>query len=102
MDVLIKAGVEGADAFIAVTDGDNRNIMASQIAKRVFNVPTVLTRVYDPVRASVFQKHGIHVLCTTSMAAGFFRDIIEGNACDTFAEQLQAYLDASEIGRAHV
>jgi hypothetical protein len=43
----------------------------------------------------VFQKHGIHVLCTTSMAAGFFRDIIEGNTCDTFAEQLQAYLDAS-------
>jgi trk system potassium uptake protein TrkA len=69
--------------------------MASQIAKRVFNVPTVLTRIYDPVRASVFQKHGIHVLCTTSMAAGFFRDIIEGNACDTFAEQLQAYLEAS-------
>ena len=95
MDVLRKAGVEGADAFIAVTDGDNRNIMASQMAKRVFNVPTVLKRVYDPVRASVFQKHGIHVLCTTSMAAGFFRDIIEGNACDTFAEQLQAYLDAS-------
>jgi len=58
MDVLRKAGVEGADVFIAVTDGDNRNIMASQMAKRVFNVPTVLTRIYDPVRASVFQKHG--------------------------------------------
>ena len=95
MDVLRKAGIETAAAFIAVTDGDNRNIMASQIAKRVFNVETVLTRIYDPVRASVFQKHGIHVLCTTSLAAGLFRDILEGSTPAGFVDQLQTYLDVS-------
>jgi len=92
-DILIRAGIETADAFVSVTDGDNRNIMAAQIAKRVFRVPLVMTRIYDPSRAAVFQKMDIHVLNTTSLAAGYFRDIVEGGAPAGFGEQIQAYLD---------
>jgi trk system potassium uptake protein TrkA len=50
-DVLRRAGVEDADGFVAVTEGDNRNIMASQIAKHVFKVPRMVARIYDPERA---------------------------------------------------
>ena len=49
-DVLRRAGIEDADAFIAVSNGDNRNIMAAQVARLIFNVPEVVCRIYDPVR----------------------------------------------------
>ena len=47
-EALKRAGIEEADVFVAVTQGDNRNIMACQIAKHIFNVPRVLCRIYDP------------------------------------------------------
>jgi trk system potassium uptake protein len=64
-DVLRRAGVEDADGFVAVTEGDNRNIMASQIAKHVFKVPRVVARIYDPERAEAYEKLGLHTLCPT-------------------------------------
>ena len=64
-DVLVKAGIERADAFAAVTQGDNRNIMASQIAKHIFKVPHVVTRIYDPERAETYEKLGVHTICPT-------------------------------------
>ena len=75
IDVLRRAGVEGADAFFSVTDGDNRNIMAAQIAKNVFNVPRVLTRLYDPNRAQAYQEMGIQTICTTAIATGLLHDM---------------------------
>ena len=50
---------------MAVTEGDNRNIMASQIAKHVFKVPRVVARIYDPERAEAYEKLGLHTLCPT-------------------------------------
>src|SRR5213593_4699188 len=64
-DVLRRAGVEDADGFVAVTEGDNRNIMASQIAKHVFKVPRVVCRIYDPERADAYEKLGLHTICPT-------------------------------------
>src|SRR5919108_3249533 len=64
-EVLRRAGVEDADGFVAVTEGDNRNIMASQIAKHVFKVPRVVTRIYDPERAEAYEKLGLHTICPT-------------------------------------
>src|SRR5262245_41525548 len=46
-DVLRSAGIEEASAFVAVTNGDNRNIMAAQVARLIFNVPEVVVRIYD-------------------------------------------------------
>jgi trk system potassium uptake protein TrkA len=75
VDTLRQAGIEGADVFVSVTDGDNRNIMAAQIAKNVFNVPRVMTRLYDPNRAQAYQEMGIDTICTTTIAAGLLRDM---------------------------
>ncbi len=72
-DVQRSAGVESVDTFIAVTDNDNTNIMAAQIAQRVFNVEHVLLRVYDPARAETYRKLGLSVICPTRLVA----DVIE-------------------------
>ena len=73
-EVLLRAGVEGMDAFVAVTDGDNRNIMAAQIAEAVFKVSNVICRIYDPVRAGEYQKLGMRIWCPTLTGAEFVRD----------------------------
>jgi len=65
VEVLRKAGIESADGFVAVTEGDNRNIMAAQIAKHVFKVPRVVARIYDPERADAYEKLGLHTICPT-------------------------------------
>lgn len=78
-EILRRAGIEQADVFVAVTNGDNRNIMASQIAKYVFAVPTVLCRIYDPIRTEVYQKLGLEVICPTLVVAELFRSSIEKN-----------------------
>ncbi len=64
-DVLRRAGIEDADGFVAVTEGDNRNIMAAQVAKHVFKVPRVVARIYDPERAEAYEKLGLHTICPT-------------------------------------
>ena len=64
-DVLRRAGIENADGFVAVTEGDNRNIMAAQVAKHVFKVPRVVARIYDPERAEAYEKLGLHTICPT-------------------------------------
>lgn len=69
-DVLRAAGIESADAFVALTNGDNRNIMASQVARHVFEVPEVVCRIYDPVREDAYRRLGLTTVCpTTTMAA---------------------------------
>lgn len=78
-EILQRAGIEQADVFVAVTNGDNRNIMASQIAKNVFTVPTVLCRIYDPIRMETYQKLGLEVICPTVVGAELFRNAIEKN-----------------------
>src|SRR5438445_13093116 len=69
VDVLRRAGIEKADGFVAVTEGDNRNIMASQIAKDVYKVPHVVARIYDPERAEAYEKIGLHTICPTNEGA---------------------------------
>jgi trk system potassium uptake protein TrkA len=73
-DALKKAGIEKADAFIALTQGDNRNIMACQIAKHIFNVPRVLCRTYDPLRRELFGSLGIETFSPTIIFAQMIKD----------------------------
>jgi trk system potassium uptake protein TrkA len=68
-DALKKAGIEQADAFVAVTQGDNRNVMAAQIAKHVFNVKKVICRIYDPLRKDVYEAVGLEVISPTTVFA---------------------------------
>lgn len=68
-DVLIGAGIERADAFVSVTNGDNRNIMAAQVARQRFGVSSVVCRIYDPVRAETYRDLGYTTICPTTEIA---------------------------------
>jgi trk system potassium uptake protein TrkA len=76
-DVLRSAGIASADFFVAATSGDNRNIMASQVAQRVFHVPRVIARIKDPDRAEFFHRLGLEVDCRTSAGAQVLLDLAD-------------------------
>ncbi len=67
-DALVAAGIEKADAFVASTDGDNTNIVIAQIAQRRYNIPNVVARILDPLRAEWYAKQGMNTVCPTSVA----------------------------------
>ena len=73
-DVLKRAGIEEADVFVAMTQGDNRNVMAAQIAKHIFNVPRVISRIYDPLRQELYDTLGIEAFSPTTIFAELVRD----------------------------
>jgi len=75
-DVIRQAGIEEADAFISVTSGDNTNLVAAQIAQQRFQVPKVLARVYDPIRAEAYREAGVETICTTTISTGLFHDLV--------------------------
>ena len=66
-DVLRKAGVEGADALLALTEGDNRNVMAAQVAMEKLSVGKAGAKINDAVRAAAYGALGIATVCRTSM-----------------------------------
>ena len=66
-DVLRRAGTEGADIFLALTEGDNRNVMAAQLAIEAFEVPRVIAKINDPVRAAAYAELGIATICRTGL-----------------------------------
>jgi trk system potassium uptake protein len=63
-EVLVEAGIEEAEAFAAVTSGDNSNILGARVAKDHFRVPHVVARIYDPRRAQIYQRLGIQTVAT--------------------------------------
>jgi len=84
-EVLKRAGIERADAFLAATQGDNRNIMASQIAKHVFGVKRVVTRIYDPLRSDTFAALGLQAISPTIIGANAFYEELTGEAASSVA-----------------
>jgi trk system potassium uptake protein len=66
-DALRRAGAEGADVFLALTEGDNRNVLAAQLAREAFAIPIVYAKVNDPVRAEAYAELGIGTICRTTM-----------------------------------
>ena len=67
--VLIQAGIENADAFVAVSSGDNSNIISARVARETFNVERVVARIYDPRRAEVYERLGIPTVATVRWTA---------------------------------
>ena len=76
-ELLKRAGTEEADAFVAVTQGDNRNIMAAQIAKHIFNVPKVICRIYDPLRRELYITLGLEAFSPTTIFAQMLKEKLE-------------------------
>ena len=68
-ETLQRVGIEDADAFLALTQGDNRNLLASQMAKHLFDVETVVSRVYDPLRGELFARLGLRTFSPTKISA---------------------------------
>ena len=66
-DALRRAGAEGADRFFALTEGDNRNILAAQLAAERFDIKTVVAKINDPVRAEAYAALGLATICRTTM-----------------------------------
>ena len=66
-DVLRRAGAEGADVFLAVTEGDNRNVMAAQLANEALGIERVIAKINDPLRAKAYAELGIATLCRTGL-----------------------------------
>ena len=77
---LEKAGIADADIFIAVTNGDNRNIMAAQIAQRHFGVKQVICRIYDPMRHETYKHLAVDSICPTLMGAEEIYQVLNAGA----------------------
>ena len=76
LKLLKQVGIEKADAFCAVTNGDNTNLISAQVAKKIFKVPKVLARVYDPQRAHIYTALGLDIISGTILFAAMLRDKI--------------------------
>src|SRR3989338_6651863 len=76
VELLKQAGIEKADAFCAVTNGDNTNLISAQVAKKIFNVPKVIARVYDPQRAHIYAALGLDIISGTMLFSAMLRDKI--------------------------
>jgi trk system potassium uptake protein TrkA len=77
-EALKKAEIEDADVFVSTTRGDNRNAMACQIAKHIYHVPKVLSRIYDPIREDMYSSLGIESVSPTKVVAGLLKEKVEG------------------------
>ncbi|MBL7085165.1 MAG: TrkA family potassium uptake protein [Candidatus Omnitrophica bacterium] len=76
VDLLKEAGIEQANAFCTVTDNDNANIMSGQVAKKIFHIPKVITRINDPQYAHIYKELGIDIVNSTTLLASMIRNKI--------------------------
>jgi trk system potassium uptake protein len=94
-DVLIRAGIEETDAFAAVTNGDNRNILAAQVAKHTFGVPKVICRIYDPIRQETYNALGLESISPTVVGAKLLKTALLNEA-----PRVQSAVQSIAEGRA--
>lgn len=96
-DVLRQAGIEGCDAIAAVTQDDNINIMVCQIASELFHVPTVLARVYDPIREAIFSQFNIKTICPTDLTVSSIYSILSEGAHSRHIPFGDSFLDYTMV-----
>lgn len=105
-DVLKRSGAQSTDGFIAVTNGDNRNVMAALIAQRMFGIKKVVARIYDPTRGMMYRDLGIETVCPTTVGAKMIRDMLLEAPWDTLQSfdfgkvtSLRAVVRAADSGK---
>jgi trk system potassium uptake protein len=81
-DTLVAADIEQADAFAAVSYGDNSNIISARLARETFGVQKVIARIYDPKRAEVYERLGIPTVATVPWTANRLLKAVLGEATD--------------------
>ena len=107
-DVLRRCGIEGCDAVAAVTTFDNVNVVLSQVAKEVFHIPKVLTRIYDPTREPVFASMGLQIICPTALTVDSAIELLTGNRVMQYSDyggralglSLESKMDLSDVYRS--
>jgi trk system potassium uptake protein len=75
-DTLRRAGAADADLFIAITEGDNRNVMATQLASEALGAKQVIAKINDPLRAAAYAELGLATLCRTNLMASAVSDFL--------------------------
>jgi len=76
-DVLRRAGIEQTEAFVAVTNGDNTNVMAAQVAREIFGVPRAICRIYDPLREEIYRTLELETICPTILGATNIKQVLD-------------------------
>ena len=80
--ILIQAGIEQTEAFVAASQSDNANIVAARIARNIFHVPRVVARLYDPRRAEIYQRLGLTTISSTNWGAERIFQVLTHNDVD--------------------
>jgi trk system potassium uptake protein TrkA len=75
-EILYKAGIEHAEAFVATSSSDNANIIAARIARNIFHVPRVITRLYEPSRGEIYRRFGLLTISSTTWGAERIRELL--------------------------
>jgi trk system potassium uptake protein TrkA len=106
-EVLVRAGIERAEALAALTAGDNANIITARVAQNVFRVPKVVARVYDPRRAEIYLRLGLQTVSTTAWGVTRFTQLIAHRDLNVIrsldrgeVELVEHEAPASWVGRA--
>ena len=94
---LKRAGASNCNALVAVTGGDNRNLMIVQIAKQEFSTPRTLARLKDPIRAAKYRELGVETLCVTTVIEGLIELWVLNNHFPDLPGEMSASGDASAL-----
>ena len=106
-EVLLRAGIENCDTLAAVTQSDNANLMTAEVAKRLFHVPHVIARLYNPDHERAYSQLGLDYVCGTSLVSEeIFSKISSGHGShlESFGEfeVLQFSLNLKHLGRSSI
>jgi len=96
VDTLRKIGIADMDVFVSATRGDNRNVMAAQIAKHIFGVPVVATRVFDPLREEMYRNMGLRTINPTRVQARRLKRMVEAASDEEAAEIATSFLQEED------
>src|SRR5207237_9929451 len=97
VDVLRRIRLDKADAFVSATRGDNRNVMAAQMAKHIFGVKITASRVFDPLREEMYRNMGLRTINPTRVQAKRLKKIIEAPSDEAANEIVLEYMKQEEM-----
>lgn len=96
-EVLARAGADQADALAAVTAKDNRNIIIARVARNTFNVPKIVARLYDPLRAEIYQRLGLQTVSSTAWGASRILQLLGHRELNIFASLGSGEVELVEV-----
>ena len=96
-EVLRRAGAQNIEMVVALTGGDNRNLMIVQMVRQLFGAKRALARLHDPVRADKYREMGVETLCTTTVLEGLLELYVLNGKFPELPGEMSVYGDSSEM-----